>query len=952
MHNTDIDKLKIFHTNIRSIVKNFAKLEAYLGGLNFKYNIIVLTETNLNSMNEDMYELDGYRCLYMTRPTKGGGICIYIDNSFSIQECEEFSDIFETHEALFVKISSSCSFTFVIGCFYRPPSCSIVEFNEYLNNILLGNRLVYQHKCIFIGDFNIDLLKMDRLFAISNFIDIMKEEGFDQLITDPTRISDQTGLPNSLLDQIWINFSGKDVARVIDFPFSDHLPIEIIIDIKLPNEVVTVSFRDLSERNFERFNANKQRIFDEYIIETNDSNNEIIKFVNWLNEIVDIYFPMRFKVISRKRLNSPWLSKQIMKFIDKKHKLFIALKRQLISYNYFKAYSNVLRIMINRAKTLYFRHKFVTCNNDSKKIWKVMNNILGRNKKGQSSFNEVKLSDDTITSDPRVIANEFNKYFNSVPKETQANLKKSLFDYLYLIKENNNTLSLDRTCSAEIIKIITALKNKGNSSKIPLKFLKYIAGEISTIIAKLFNLTIEDRNYPKIFKEAKIIPLFKSGKKNSILNYRPISLLPIFNKIFEKLLYARFDAFIKANNIISEDQFGFTFGKDTQRATLRLVSRIIPTMGTSDRACCVYLDFKKAFDTISHHILFKKLDRYGIRGAALELIKSYLGNRHHYVSINGNDSSKLICNVGVPQGSVLGPLLFIIYTTDLCNLLADTKPIMFADDTAVIKIDRDPVMLEFAMNYSLYKIYDWCNFNRLALNCIKSKWMYFSFRRDYIPVLRMNGELIERVSEFKYLGFNLDDKLSHSYHLRYLTGKFRKLSYISRSVKKYFNNKTAKTFYYSMVHSIVNYGLLVWGGTLVEGSSAKKLCRKFDKIIYNLFSLPNDAFGRISEIFKREGLLKLQDIYKVKSCVTIYRILYENYAPFIFDDLLPLVRVHSYNTRNRDNLLLPFPQVRSVKLNFLYQGIKSWNDLDACLDDFDSSFSLKRKLTESILNSY
>ena len=862
------------------------------------------------------------------------------------------SDIFETHESIFIKVSVPDSFTFVIGCFYRPPSCSISEFNEYLNNVLLGNRFIYKHKCILLGDFNVDILKADRVFSINNFIDIMKEEGFDQLIMDPTRINDQTSLPNSLLDHIWINFSGKTVAKVLDFPFSDHLPIEIGIDIEPLRDLVKINFRDLSGENFEKFNAIKQTVFTEYKIETNDCNSEIKKFVDWISKVVNSYFPMRSKVISRNRLNSPWLSKEIMRFINKKHKLFIALKRNLISYNYFKSYSNVLRFLIDRAKVLYFRHKLGTCNNDSKKLWKVMNNILGRNKKGSSLLNEIQLDDGTIVTDSENVANEFNRYFNSIPKETQVNLKKPLFDYMYLVPINNNTLTLHPTCSAEIIKIINAFKNKGSSSNIPLKFLKYVANEISGIIAKLFNLTVEAGTYPEIFKVAKIIPLFKSGKKNSIINYRPISLLPIFNKIFEKLLYKRFDAFLKANNIISEDQFGFTSGKDTQRATLRLISKIIPTMGTSDRACCVYLDFKKAFDTISHAILFKKLDRYGIRGAPLELLRSYLCNRYHYVSINGNDSSELISNVGVPQGSVLGPLFFIIYTSDLCNLLIDTNPIMFADDTAVVKIDKDPIVLEFAMNYSLYKINDWCNFNKLAINCAKTKWTYFSFRKDYIPVLRINGELIERVREFKYLGFHLDERLNHSYHIRYLLGRFRKLCYISKSVNKYFSNKTARNFYYSMVHSIVNYGLLVWGGTLTEGCSAKKLCRKFDKITYNLFSVANETFLNINEIYKRECFLKLKDIYKVRSCVAIYRLLYDNYAPFLLNDLLPLVRMHSHNTRNRDNFLLPFPQVRSVKLNFLYQGIKMWNELDPSLINLESSFSFQEKLTELILNSY
>ena len=198
------------------------------------------------------------------------------------------------------------------------------------------------------------------------------------------------------------------------------------------------------------------------------------------------------------------------------------------------------------------------------------------------------------------------------------------------------------------------------------------------------------------------------------------------------------------------------------------------------------------------------------------------------------------------------------------------------------------------------------------------------------------------------------EKLNHKFHVRYLIGKLKKLSYITRQTKKYFNNVTARSFYYSMVHSAVSYGLIVWGGVLMHGASANKLIRLYDKsiYIYNLFSLPGDAMLNVSAIYKRESLLKPNDIYKVRCCVTMFRIQYEYYAAFLLNDLSNLVRLHDYNTRHRNDYLLPLPNVRAVRLIFLYQGIKEWNELSQELRDSNSASSLQKRLTERILNQY
>jgi hypothetical protein len=945
--------LRIFHTNIRSVRKNFGKLVTFLNTLEFQYDIVALTETNLSSLDKGLYNLEGYNSFFMNLPSKGGGLCIFVHEDFIAKECIEFNDIYETHESLFIKVSVKNTMSFIVGCIYRPPRCSLAQFNEYLNNVLLVSPTIFHNKCILVGDFNINLCKVGNVTGLNTcFIELMDEAGFNQVITEPTRLDDQTGLPTSLIDHFWINFEREITHEVINFPFSDHLPIVLNIKLNIKHSLIEVKFRDLSMRNFDKFNNDKCDLFSSCTISSGDVNLETDKFMNWLNSIVDRYFPMKMKLLSRKRYCSPWLDKSIRKFINKKHKLFIALKKGLISYIYFKAYSNVLRIMIDRARTLYYRFKFDNCSDNSRKMWKSINNLLGRNKNMTINYNELVLNDGTCISDAQGIAEEFNKYFNSVPRETQAALDKPLFDYSDLVPGNDRSLLFTRANALEVESVIDKMKNKSNSSNIPLRVLKFIKNDVSLYISKLFNLSLNNGIYPDLFKCARMIPLFKSGSRSKMSNFRPISLLSLFNKIFEKMLFVRLNSFISDCNILSEYQFGFRLGKDTQRATLRLLSQVLPCLGSSRRAACIFLDFKKAFDTIDHQILSRKLHRYGIQGRTLDLIRSYLKNRFHFVQIDNKKSKMLECNVGVPQGSVLGPLLFILYTNDLHYLFKDVRPIMFADDTALTQVNECPIALEFNVNYLLYKIGDWCNFNRLALNCLKTKWMYFSYRRDYIPKLIINHEIIERVDSFKYLGFHIDDRLNHNVHVRLLTGKLNRLFFISKIICRYCSNEAARSFYFGMVHSIITYGLLVWGGALLYGATTTRMQRLHDKIILNLFRNNDETMGDINKIYKRERLMKLSDIYRVKCCQTIYQILNENYAPFLLDDLLSLVRNHEYNTRRRGDFLLPLPQVRSVRLNFLYRAVGEWNELDGNLRESVSSYVLRKKMTKKIIDEY
>ena len=543
------DDFQVLHINIRSIPRNFNELVSYIQKQDIIYHVILITETWLTESDGDLYHIPSYCHISVTRPQKkGGGIRMYYLEDIIIDPCNLLTGIFASHEALFVKISLKSSLSLTIGCIYRPPSASIVSFNEYLSTLFVEGQL--RGKCIIMGDFNIDFLKVQNSISFRNFKDIMSENGYIMLINSPTRCSAQDGIATSIIDHAWVNFYKDISADVLDYLIADHLPIKVKIKMHIQKSLKKLSFRIFSDHQFEIFDNDKNNLFNQYTISSNNVDLEVIKFEAWIQKMLDNYFPIKTKFLSSKRIKMPWLNNDVIQLITKKHKMFRALKNGLISYRTFKAYAKLLSLLLDRLRTLYFQRKFISCQNDSGKMWKSINNILGKPKK-KSMVNTIKNSDGLVIEDKEHIAIEFNKYFNTIPTVTQSKLSPSLHNYDHLIEINNQSMFMRPSTANEVVKVISNLPNKSSSKGLSINFLKYVKCEIAGILCKLFNLCLTQGAYPESLKIARIIPLYKSGGTGVLTNYRPISLLPIINKIFEKMLYVRLDNFFDLCNIIS-----------------------------------------------------------------------------------------------------------------------------------------------------------------------------------------------------------------------------------------------------------------------------------------------------------------------------------------------------------------------------------------------------------------
>jgi hypothetical protein len=915
-----------------------------------RFEIIVVIETWLNEQNEGLYEIEGYSHLPLNRLGRGGGIRLYYLSCLNIEKIDELTSIYGTHESLFVRVSFPKSRNYIIGCVYRPPNGSIVLFNNCIENALL-NANIRGNNVIIVGDFNIDLIQQTNNYSVRNYRDIMIAEGFEIDINRPTRCDSRTGLASSLIDHVWCNFARNNETKVIDYIIADHLPIHFCFEIGEEMTMKTSIFRDFSKKSLNAFNAAKTNLFANYEISTLNINTEINRFEIWIENVLNRFFPIKRKIVSYKRIKVPWIDADILQSINKKHKLFLLLKRKYITYTCFKAFSTLLKILIKESKRVYFLERFKRNKGDSKRTWKTINSLLGRNAQEKPLL--IQKSDGSEVVDPNLLAGMFNDYFIEIPNVTQAKLGNSINDYDHLVPFNDRTIFLRPATNSEVAKLIKSLENKGGSLKLPIKFLKIAVSELSNIIAELFNISISEGIYPTNLKIAKIVPIYKNGSRKLLSNYRPISLLGLLNKIFEKLLYLRFDSFFDKSELYSDCQYGFRKLRDSQQATLKLIDLLLPNFGTVNCSACVFLDFSKAFDTVDRNILLNKLYKYGIRGKAHDLVTSYLSDRRQYVEVPLGKSGIQNCDIGVPQGSCLGPLFFIMYTNDLYKLLNNIGMVTYADDTVIADHSHNPDVLSFKLNYYMYKLLDWCKYNKLSLNGKKTKWMIFGNKSKHtFPDLYMDNVKIEKVYSFKYLGFHLDNKFNHEVHLKNLVSRLSRFKYVSSRIGNHMTVGSARTFYFSMVQSIFCYGLLVWGGKSTTSIVYKRLCKLQDKIVYNLFASGNDLQSPISLLYYKIGILRLHDLYKLRTCHFIYRIINNNVAPFLLTRVLELIRDHTHDTRSRNTFKLPFPRVKSVKNNFVYVGLKLWNDLSCELKNLTSERAFKSVYKKHLLEKY
>ena len=531
-------------------------------------------------------------------------------------------------------------------------------------------------------------------------------------------------------------------------------------------------------------------------------------------KIYDRCCPIRIKQVSENRTNKPWINKHVLSLVRYKHFLFKQFKNKIIPLDIYKNFKINVAKYIDDARKNYLIRKFDSCGNDLKKTWNGINDLF-RNSSKKKNLNTISLEKDgSLVNSSLEVSNEFNNYFSSVAIDLDRNIPIATISPMHFLSNPiRNSIFINPTFPNEVENLINNAPLKSCPlNEIPTFIFKQIKAPLSAVISTLFNESVETANFPRCLKIARIVPVYKEGDNTSVKNYRPISVLPFIGKMFAKLMYARLNKFFTANDVIFKHQFGFQTGLGTSDAIVEFLDHVYKSIGNHEIFVSVYIDLRKAFDTVNGKILLNKLNHYGVRGVANDWIKSYLTNRQQFVSIEGSNSPKSDVCLGVPQGSVLGPLLFLVYVNDMFSSCPNMQLIHYADDTTAFCSAKTTGELITTVNSNLKLLNLWLQSNRLSLNVQKSSYMIFG-NHDLPPGYDfvINSQPLTRSETAKFLGIQIDSKLNFKCQTEKLLSKISRVAGITWKARLLLAKSTLRKIYLSLAYSHLMYGILAWG---------------------------------------------------------------------------------------------------------------------------------------------
>ena len=946
--------LTVMHVNSRSLSPKLEEIHSLLIQLPVK--ILAISETWLDQSTPPA--LPDYNFVHKPRNREGGGIALFIRKEFQFHIFEPTNNCstHTTYESLFICIPQSKGTDLIVGVIYRPPGTSVTLFNDEFN-VLLAEITNSKKDIILAGDFNIDLLKAEDHEPTKMFYNYLTSYQILPTILKPTRITDLT---SSLIDNIFTNKWNKvNISSIIVTDISDHLPIMVRLNLNMPkcNKMETLNQRKTGKQEMEYFQSLLNEINWTEITAAcanEDANMAYNKFIVNYKNAYNKAFPLYSPTKSRKRQNNqPWMTSGLLNSCKKKNKLYLKFIKQPNETNKknFIIYRNKFKTLKKKAELLYYEIEFQKYNNNLKKQWQIIRSILKTDNK--SSRIDLVDSNGVIIDDDETIANKFNSYFTSIPQNLAEKIPSSPNSYnKYMKTPCDNSLALYLTNPEEIINISHAIKPTHSSGldgidpMIALPLIKSIAQPLSEIINCSFSTGV----VPCELKLAKIVPIFKQGNKEDLTNYRPISVLPVFSKILEKIMYERLNNHLIKNDILYSMQHGFRSGHSTAMSLINLQEQITTAIDNNEFSVGIFIDLAKAFDTVDHGILLKKLQHYGIRGVTHQWFDSYLTNRNQQVICNGILSKFQQVKYGVPQGSNLGPLLFLIYINDLPNTSTILSFIIFADDTNVFYSHKSLYELYQIINHEITYVVDWFRINKLSLNINKTNFILFRSHRKLIPEisiqLLIDGNVIPQVSSAKFLGVCIDQHLNWSEHIKLISMKIAKNAGILNRLASYLPQKVLLNLYYSLIYPYLAYGNIVWGSNyMYRLHKINILQKRAIRIIARV--LPTT---HTSQFFSRFKILRLNQINTIQISEFMYRHKHK-LLPSVFNDYFNITSdTHTYFTRQVESYRGIFARTNTRLFALRSTGPSVWNNIPVSTRHLPNLNLFKKSMRALLLN--
>jgi len=865
-------------------------------------------------------KLSGYQELISRCRDDGprGGVGLFVRDGINFKIREDIC-VFLPHifESLFIEIINESAKNTIVGVVYRPNTEPYADMDIFQSNMFDIMSIISREEksCTILGDMNVNLLNFTSHSKTEQYLEGLFSNGFLPIIVKPTRITVSSA---TLLDHIYTNnITATGHSGIIITDVADHFGTFYLTRVNINNNRTSNKSRNrlFSEKNINIFKNKLNQTEFEIVYDTMCPNQAYNEFMNLYSDAFNTSFPIvDIKTKNKHMKREPWFTSGLLESSKTKAKLFSKKLSKPSEYNInkYKEFNILYKRIQRRTKATYYENILQENKHNIKKTWNILKRLIGKTNDKSGLPNTFQVNNTPI-NDRQETSEAFNNFFSKIGLQTSQNVPKVNKNFKsFMPNPVSKSIFLDPVLPSDIVNITNKLKSKSSVGHdgISTKLLKATIDEITNPLTHIINRSFETGIVPKDMKIAKVIPIFKSADQALLKNYRPISLLPVFSKIIEKIMFKKITSFFNTNNLFYKHQYGFRANHSTVHPILHLLHQCAQSANHPDPeyTLAIFCDLSKAFDVISHDILLSKLNSYGIRGIANEWFKSYLSDRVQYVEIDGYKSSCTHVKCGVPQGSILGPLLYLIYVNDI-GRSCKGNILSFADDTTVFVSDSNIDSLYENANAQINCLFEWFCSNRLSLNANKTKYIVIrppSLRGDLSKnEIVIQSTKLNRIGKncnekaAKFLGILIDENLTWKEHLSHINKKISYALFSLKQIKHFLPKQCMKTLYYSLVHPHLTYGILAWGNTTQSALHQttmlqKRAIRLINNVKYNSHTDP---------LFRGSCVMKLNDLFEYQAALFAFDFKSKK-LPISFNDMFIFNRdiPHSRLTRQSDHL--------------------------------------------------
>lgn len=943
------DQFNMVYLNINSLKNKLYDIEDIAHQNKSKIiHFIALTETRISDNETKFFNIPNYHSYFSNRSDGHGGAALFVNDTLDsnlVVSGEEFKVNYVIVNVPAIKAS--------IAVVYKKPTVCLSKFLVVLNKILEQTNNI-----ILIGDANLDVQSQGN--NINAYLATLRSCGCYLLNSRDkkfgTRINKSVSARNtqsSTIDHIITNCTRfKFNIGLNESHLSDHKSIFVSFNdttnsiVNFANAEFNSDIKHLPLTNFRTMLARELTLF-----EPNDSSTLFCIIENVKTRCMQTR-QIKFKTNPHKR----WVNNELVALIRERNR-YSKLEKKFPHSPYPKSKHAELCQLV-RSKRNELRRKFNStelnkCIAKPRQIWKKINEILHNKPTQKNDIRSLTSTNGTVLHEKNLIANELNNYFCSIGKELYDKIPPAEPTYNTLIDFNNNSMAIFPASIDEVKNVISSIKNNTNLNDIlPSYYINSCQDLLLQPLTSAINSCLTDGVFPIELKTSRIVPIYKSGDSMMPVNYRPINILPDFSKIFELCIYNRVSDFLRRFNIIDKNQFGFQRGSGALSAVVAVLDEIKNSLDSSNRniCACLFLDVTKAFDTIPHEILMNKLYRYGFRGKAAELLKSFLSDRKQYVSLGPTHSTSQSNTFGTPQGSTLGPILFLLYVNDIFKLKLHGKIVLFADDAAIIYSSNNVNTLNEMICEDAETLLNWFISNKLTLNLSKSKCMIFhplQKTKKFTLNIDIRGSPIEQVSKFEYLGITLQDDMKWDSHVNNICSKISSMAGVINRLGNSVNKNTLLSIYYAHVNSHISYLSPIWGNAAT------------DMLLNSLQVVQNQALRSLFRIDYYSNGLSTDEIRNKHKILSIRQNIQYNTAMLAFKVKKGLIKsniqlnlintLHSYPTRQSRNLSQSAFRTNSGKHLTSRAVAIEYNKLPINIKNCQTVFTFKKHIKAHIL---